>query len=53
MRCTGGASGGANESYTVHKLGAFAADLAALAGFFAAPWQRPQPALTAPARRWC
>ena len=35
------------EFYTTTKLGAFAADLAALAGFFAAPWQRPQPAITA------
>ncbi|MEZ4432076.1 MAG: TIR domain-containing protein [bacterium] len=36
-----------NEAYTTKKLGAFAADLAALAGFFAAPWQEPQPALAA------
>ena len=36
-----------NEGYTVHELGAFAADLAALAGFFVTPWQRPQPTLTA------
>ena len=41
-----------SEHYTLHKLGAFAAELAALAGFFAAPWQRPQPALTAPGQAW-
>ena len=36
------------EHYITSRLGAFAADLAALAGFFAAPWQRPQPALPEP-----
>ena len=40
------------EHYTVYKLGAFAADLTALAGFFTAPWQRPQPALTARDQAW-
>ncbi len=35
-----------NEFFTLKKLGAFGADLAALAGFFAAPWHEPQAGLT-------
>jgi tetratricopeptide (TPR) repeat protein len=30
-----------NEAYSVHKLGAFGADLAVLSGFFDPPWRRP------------
>ena len=33
-------------NFTCKQLGAFAADLATLAGFFATPWTRPHPALT-------
>ncbi len=35
-----------NEFYAVFKLGAFGADLAALAGFFDPPWRRPIAGLT-------
>ena len=38
--------------YTTRKLGAFAADLAALAAFFEVPWQRPQRALSADNQAW-
>jgi tetratricopeptide (TPR) repeat protein len=34
-----------NEHYSIHKLGAFSSDLAALSGFFAEPWVRPAPGL--------
>ncbi len=34
------------EAYTVHKLGAFGADLAALSNFFDKPWSHPAPGLT-------
>ena len=34
------------EAFSLHKLGAFGADLAALAGFFETPWRRPAPGLT-------
>jgi tetratricopeptide (TPR) repeat protein len=30
-----------NETYSIHKLGMFGADLSALAGFFAPPWHTP------------
>ena len=35
-----------NEHFNWKKLGAFGADLAALTGFFAAPWQQPVAGLT-------
>ena len=35
-----------NEKYSVHKLGAFGADLAALSNFFDPPWRRPAAGLT-------
>ncbi|MCP4353148.1 MAG: hypothetical protein GY795_47460 [Desulfobacterales bacterium] len=35
-----------NEAYTVHKLGAFGADLAALSNFFEIPWSQPASGLT-------
>ncbi|MCK4343212.1 MAG: TIR domain-containing protein, partial [Phycisphaerae bacterium] len=38
------------EAYAVHKLGAFGADLGALAGFFEELWRRPVKTLSAPAR---
>jgi len=34
------------EAYTVHKLGAFGADLAALANFFDPPWDKPAAGLS-------
>jgi tetratricopeptide (TPR) repeat protein len=34
------------EAYTVHKLGAFGADLAALSHFFDVPWRQPAAGLT-------
>jgi tetratricopeptide (TPR) repeat protein len=37
-----------NEHYSTKKLGAFGADLAALAGFFEKPWKEPSPNLTEP-----
>ncbi|HEX2573408.1 MAG TPA: hypothetical protein VH877_27920 [Polyangia bacterium] len=39
-----------DEFYAVNKLGAFGADLAALAGFFETPWSRPVSSLTEGAR---
>jgi tetratricopeptide (TPR) repeat protein len=41
-----------NEAYTVHKLGAFGADLAVLAGFFEVPWKEPSPNLSEPYQAW-
>jgi hypothetical protein len=38
--------------YSLNKLGAFGADLGAVAGFFAETWTRPQPALAAAAQSW-
>jgi hypothetical protein len=38
--------------YSTKKLGAFGADLGAVACFFSEPWRRPAPALSAPARAW-
>ena len=34
------------EAYSLHKLGAFGADLAALSAFFDSPWRRPVDGLT-------
>jgi tetratricopeptide (TPR) repeat protein len=36
-----------NEAYVIHKLGAFGADLAALACFFESPWAKPVASITA------
>ena len=41
-----------NEAYSIKKLGAFGATLAALAGFFDLPWSRPVATLTDPDRRF-
>jgi tetratricopeptide (TPR) repeat protein len=38
--------------YSVKKLGAFGADLGAVACFFESPWRRVSPDLTAPAQAW-
>ena len=38
--------------YSSRKLGAFGADLGAVACLFAEPWTRPAPALTEPAQAW-
>ncbi|MCK6437143.1 hypothetical protein [Rivihabitans pingtungensis] len=38
--------------YSAHKLGAFGADLGALACFFAAPWQRLAPGLSVGDQAW-
>ncbi len=38
--------------YSSRKLGAFGANLSALVHLFAEPWQRPAPALSAPAQAW-
>ena len=38
------------QAYSIHQIGAFGADLAALAVFFDPPWLRPLPALTDGAR---
>ena len=38
--------------YSIEKLGAFGADLGAVACLFAEPWSRPAPALSEPARAW-
>jgi hypothetical protein len=40
------------KAYAVRKLGAFGADLAAVAGFFESPWYRPSPELTAADQAW-
>ncbi|WP_295439092.1 TIR and AAA domain-containing protein [uncultured Thiodictyon sp.] len=40
------------EAYAVRKLGAFGAELGAVACFFDEPWQRVSAALTEPARAW-
>jgi tetratricopeptide (TPR) repeat protein len=37
-----------DEFFSLHKLGAFGADLAALAGFFDPPWEKPAAGLTEP-----
>jgi tetratricopeptide (TPR) repeat protein len=41
-----------NEQYQIHKLGAFGADLAALAGFFERTWSRPVAGLREGDRAW-
>lgn len=38
--------------YSIHKLGAFGADLSAVACFFVEPWRRPAPALSAGDQAW-
>ncbi|AGA90131.1 SEFIR domain-containing protein [Thioflavicoccus mobilis 8321] len=38
--------------YSARTLGAFGADLGAVAGFFAEPWRRPAPDLSAPDQAW-
>ncbi|WP_295881877.1 hypothetical protein, partial [uncultured Thiohalocapsa sp.] len=43
---------GHDGSYSWKKLGAFGANLSALAHLFAEPWRRPVPALSAPAQAW-
>ncbi|WP_295393187.1 TIR domain-containing protein [uncultured Thiodictyon sp.] len=43
---------GHDGAYSVRKLGAFGADLGAVACFFAEPWTRPVPALAEGARGW-
>ena len=41
-----------NGFYSTYKLGAFGADLGAVACFFEEPWRRVAPDLTAPAQAW-
>ncbi len=41
-----------DEHYQLHKLGAFGADLVALAGFFERPWSEPVASLPEDARAW-
>jgi hypothetical protein len=41
-----------NRAYTVKVLGAFGADLGAVACFFAEPWRRPEPSLSEDDRAW-
>ncbi len=43
---------GADGAYSIKKLGAFGADLAAIAAFFDEPWSRPALGLSEPARAW-
>ena len=40
------------EAYSASKLGAFGADLGAVACFFEQPWSRVSPSLTEPAQAW-
>lgn len=44
--------GRGNRAYTVNILGAFGADLGAVACFFAEPWRRPEPSLSEGDRAW-
>ncbi|MGO9740879.1 MAG: SEFIR domain-containing protein [Roseiarcus sp.] len=44
--------GGADGFYTWRKLGAFGADLGAVAGFFDQPWRRVSPHLSPPDQAW-
>ena len=44
--------GRGNELYQLHKLGAFGADLVALSGFFARPWDEPVASLTDDDKAW-
>ncbi len=41
-----------NEGFNTHKLGAFSANLVALAGFFARPWNEPAPELRDASKAW-
>src|SRR4051794_11837143 len=41
-----------DENFSVYKLGAFSADLGAVACFFETPWIRVSPALTEAAQAW-
>ncbi|MCP4571755.1 MAG: hypothetical protein GY838_05330, partial [bacterium] len=41
-----------DEQYQLHKLGAFGADLVALSGFFARPWDEPVASLTDDDKAW-
>jgi tetratricopeptide (TPR) repeat protein len=41
-----------NEAYSTHMLGAFGADLAALAGLFDPPWDKPVATLTEENQAW-
>ena len=41
-----------NEHYQIHKLGAFGADLAAIAGFFERTWDTPVSSLTEDDQAW-
>ena len=41
-----------NEVYSIHKLGAFGADLGAVACFFEQPWSRVSPSCTEAFRSW-
>jgi hypothetical protein len=41
-----------NGAYSIHKLGAFGADLGAVACFFAEPWQRLAPGLSVGDQAW-
>ncbi|MFA6311121.1 MAG: DUF4062 domain-containing protein [Sterolibacterium sp.] len=41
-----------NDAYVVHHLGAFGADLGAVACFFVEPWRRPVPALAENVQAW-
>jgi ATP/maltotriose-dependent transcriptional regulator MalT len=43
---------GSDGVYSISKLGAFGADLGAVAAFFERPWERPSPNLSAPAQAW-
>jgi tetratricopeptide (TPR) repeat protein len=43
---------GSDGFYSIRKLGAFGADLGALACFFDTPWHRVSPALTEAAKAW-
>ena len=43
---------GSDGFYSIYQLGAFGADLGAVAGFFENPWNRPSPALTEADQAW-
>jgi len=45
-------TGGADRFYSTDKLGAFGADLGAVAAFFEEPWRRLAPNLSAPGQAW-
>jgi hypothetical protein len=52
MRCIGTASCEGRGSTALKQLGAFGADLAAVANFFEQVWDRPSPELSVAARSW-